>query len=413
MPETRSAFLELEVHATVAGRLFEPAVEIAAGDFRDTQFLERGVQGTRLLNLTRLLGTKGSAGAHVRLRGRRLKWRAQMACLHLCHEKLSAADRVLVVSPHPDDAEIAAFGVYSDTSATVVTLTAGDGSYRYRSRGAFLRDVPPTTVAKIRVLDSVTIPQFSGIKPESAVNLCFPDGALAEMSAQPERDFSDAFGGKAVFASLRRLNRLPLMEYDADCSWRTLIRDLAKIIANTKPTVVVAPHPVLDPHSDHLFATVAMCEAMQSVGRTEDRVFFYCVHNRRSELWPFGPAGTGVAALPVLPEDGLCSGGFYSHVLSVERQRDKFLALEAMHDVREMEWPESAPWHAASRRLLSELRALAYGMDRIPTSYMRRAVRPDEVFFVMGFSDAAALTRRAAAESGRGDSSQMMQPAPP
>jgi hypothetical protein len=205
-----------------------------------------------------------------------------------------------------------------------------------------------------------------------------------------------------VFAGLRRLNRSSLVEHDVACSWRTLVRDLGNIILHTEPTVVVAPHPVLDTHLGHVFATAAMCEAMQSVGRTEGRVFFYCVHNRRSELWPFGPAGTGVALLPMLAADGVCGSGFYSHALSVERQRDKFLALEAMHDIREMEWPNLTPWHDASRRLRRELRGLAYGMETVPTNYVRRAVRPDEVFFVMSLSDASALALRTAAETGRG-----------
>ena len=107
----------------------------------------------------------------------------------------------------------------------------------------------------------------------------------------------------------------------------------------TKPNIVVAPHPRLDPISDHLFATVALGEALQSAGLTAGRMFLYTVHNRRSELWPFGPAGSGVALLPILPEDGVCASGFYSHGLSVERQRQKFVALEAMHDVRDLQWP--------------------------------------------------------------------------
>ena len=50
--------------------------------------------------------------------------RKEKTRLHLCRENVAADDRVLVVAPHPDDAEIAAFGLYADTRATVVTLTA-------------------------------------------------------------------------------------------------------------------------------------------------------------------------------------------------------------------------------------------------------------------------------------------------
>ena len=169
------------------------------------------------------------------------------------------------------------------------------------------------------------------------------------------------------------------------------MRDLGRIIAKVEPTIVVAPHPTLDPHPDHLLATVAFAEALQSAGSTMGRMFFYTVHNRRSELWPFGPAGSGVALLPILPEDGNCASGFYSHGLSVERQRQKFVALEAMHDVRDIQWPVGSSYRQVGAHVAGELRALAHGMGVVPTSYLRRAVRPDELFFVTSFDDGAAL----------------------
>ena len=43
---------------------------------------------------------------------------------------------MLVIAPHPDDAEIAAYGLYTDTAATVATLTAGDASDRYSGPAA-------------------------------------------------------------------------------------------------------------------------------------------------------------------------------------------------------------------------------------------------------------------------------------
>ena len=92
-------------------------------------------------------------------------------------------------------------------------------------------------------------------------------------------------------------------------------------------------------------------------------MFLYTVHNRRSELWPFGPVGSGVALLPILAEDGVCAAGFYSHALSAERQRQqKFVALEAMHDVRDLQWPVDAPHRQLGPHIAAELRALGHGM---------------------------------------------------
>ena len=159
---------------------------------------------------------------------------------------------------------------------------------------------------------------------------------------------------------------------------------------------MVAPHPTLDPHPDHLFATLAVGEALEAVGARSPRMFLYVVHNRHSELWPFGPAGSGVPLLPILAADGPCGSGFYSHPLSIERQRMKLVALEAMHDLREIQWPPAAASHRrAGARIVLELRAWVHGMGVDPTSYLRRAVRPDELFFVASCEDALAMARQA------------------
>ena len=312
---------------------------------------------------------------------------------------VSAEDRVLVVAPHPDDAEIAAFGLYSDTRATVVTLTAGDASDRYQNPIQPWMSLSRGAIANMRVWDSLTIPQLGGVPPERAINFCFPDGRLMDMYLDPDRDFKDEEENVFDFRGLRRMNRSSLIGDDAACSWKSLVRDLRRIFAELKPTIVVMPHPRLDPHPDHLLATVALGEALQSIDPTAGRMFLYMVHNRRSELWPFGPAGSGVALLPILPEDGVCAEGFYSHALSAERQRQKFIALEAMHDVRDLLWPDDSPRRIGSR-VLAELRAMAHGMGVNPTSYLRRAVRPDELFFVMSFDEGAALVRQEIAQWG-------------
>ena len=390
-----SGLLEMEVRASVAGKLSDPSVEIRTRNFHDIQYLERGARGVRFLNVSRLLNSKIAAGERAQLRGRRLTWQVRNVRLHLCREQLAKNERVLVVAPHPDDAEIAAFGLYADTSATVVTVTAGDASDRYQDATQSWIGLPRGEIAQMRVWDSLTIPQFGGVPPERTVNLCFPDGQLQEMYRHPERDFRSEEENALDFLALRRMNRSPLIQDEPPCTWKSLVRDLARIITDTKPTIVVAPHPTLDPHLDHLFATVALGEALRSFDSTAGRMFFYTIHNRRSEMWPFGPAGSGVTMLPILTEDGVCASGFYAHALSPERQRQKFVALEAMHDVRNLQWPVSSLYQRPSSRIVAELRALAHGMGTVPTSYLRRAVRPDELFFVMSIDDGIALARRA------------------
>jgi LmbE family N-acetylglucosaminyl deacetylase len=223
---------------------------------------------------------------------------------------------------------------------------------------------------------------------ERAVNLCFPDGRLAEMRQRPERDFRTDGEEPHDFEGLRRLNSSSLVSQGGFCSWQSLVSDLCQILARTKPSIIVTPHPGLDSHSDHVAATAAMAEALALAGLSKGRFFYTCIHNRCSELWPFGPLGSGVAHLPVLPAEGKQASRFYSHALSPTRQLEKFLALEAMHDLRQIAWPEKHSLGRAARRFRRELKALRNGLDPRPVNYLRRGVRPDEPFFVEDFTAA-------------------------
>ena len=191
------------------------------------------------------------------------------------------------------------------------------------------------------------------------------------MRAERERDFRTDGEEALDFDGLRRLNRSPFVGAADACSWDSLVRDLTHLLTETAPTVIVAPHPWLDPNSDHAFSTLAVCEALQDSGLVDGRFYFYVNHNRRSELWPFGPAGSGVALLPTLAGDLVDGGGFHSHALSVPRQREKFLALEAMHDVRDLGAPQPLPLRAHLRRLRPRPAAALHGLGLPPTSFLR------------------------------------------
>jgi hypothetical protein len=205
------------------------------------------------------------------------------------------------------------------------------------------------------------------------------------MRAEPNRDFRGEGDEALDFDGLRTLSRSPLVRPGTDCSWNSLVGDLRHIFTTVQPTVIVTPHPALDPHEDHMAATAAVVEALSVAGLTHARLFLSCVHNRSSELWPFGPAGSGVAHLPVLASDGNLASGFYSHPLSEDRQTEKYIALEAMHDIREMGGALTPTLGRAGEVIRAELRALFDGIGDPPASYLRRAVRPDETFFVMHF----------------------------
>lgn len=394
-----SVILEVNLRASLLGAIVDPNVEIRARSFRDVQFLDRGVRGCRYLNLSRLLKVAIPTGEEISLQGRHLGLNTSEARIFTCNERLQENDSVIVVAPHPDDAEIAAFGLYSTANATVVTVTAGDASNRYRSDDGLTMSLPRSLIARMRVWDSITVPQYGGVPPDKAVNLCYPDEKLCEMRAEPTRDFQAGLQGALDFASLRGLNLSMLVTPQSACSWKSLVQDLAHIFEQIKPTVIVVPHPQLDPSPDHLCTTLAVCEALKKTASREGRFYFYVNHSRHSELYPLGPAGSGSSLWPIFASDKVGPCGFYSHALSQDRQREKFLALEAMHDVRSMNAPQPLGMRGHLRKIRGEFGAALHGMGLPATSYLRRAVRPDEFFFVVSFTEGQSLCERAVRES--------------
>ena len=102
--------LGIGVRAGWLGRFLEPSVLLEGGAEADAQAFERGVNGLRYLNLTGLAGPLGEGrirlrGRHCRLVGEPTLWRAR-------HPDYRDR-RVMVIAPHADDAELAAFGLYS------------------------------------------------------------------------------------------------------------------------------------------------------------------------------------------------------------------------------------------------------------------------------------------------------------
>ena len=94
-----------------------------------------------------------------------------------------------------------------------------------------------------------------------------------QMYLNPDHDFENDGADKFDFQRLRQMNRSSLIGDAEACTWKSLVQDLSRIFAELKPTIVVMPHPGLDPNPDHLFATVALLEALQSICSRTGRMF--------------------------------------------------------------------------------------------------------------------------------------------
>jgi hypothetical protein len=140
-------------------------VDLRAGSAAVVNDLDASARGLRWLNLSGLRAqlTPG-ARVEVLLQGATLD--GQPAVLRTFANRVDLTRRMLIVSPHPDDAEIAAFGLYASArDVTIVTVTSGNaGDANYAD------DYPDPAEQYLfkgflRAVDSVTVPWQGGVPP--------------------------------------------------------------------------------------------------------------------------------------------------------------------------------------------------------------------------------------------------------
>ncbi len=365
----------LGVQVSVDASAAAPYIEIAAGGTSDRQYFPSGDAGERWLNLTFL--RSAVVGTRISLRGDGVTFSVPAARLRLFERSHDLSKSVLVLAPHPDDAEIAAFGLYAhaNRNTTVVTMTAGNaGSPTYEA----VFDDPGEQYlfkGRIRVIDSITIPWQGRIPPDRAFNMGYFDARLAEMHDKRDAVVPEMYRPNTDVNVYRRENigaLLPLRPRES--TWGNLVDDTLTLLKKVKPAVIVAPHPQLDSHRDHQYTTVALSEALARWNRPVT-LLLYTNHADRNR-YPYGPAGT-LLSLPPPPPGDVIIDRVYSHPLPADLQRLKLFALESMHDLR---FTPSRQYQLARQ----DARAMAPEKPgpEPDITYLRRGPRSNELFFV-------------------------------
>ncbi|QMV64123.1 PIG-L family deacetylase [Pseudomonas berkeleyensis] len=358
--------LELRLTATWLGRWLDPYVLV--GD--DRQDFERGVAGRRYLNLS---GVQAN-GLNIVSRFCRIEGELR---LHAMHNPDYAAQRMLIIAPHADDAELAAFGQYSRSSDTaIVTLTQGEIEAENYQRLGLDKAAAARLKGRLRAWDSLAAPLWGGVPQQRCVQLGYYCLQLPAMAEQPQVPFGSRESGESDVRPVRRHNPLTLpADADGLPTWDNLIADLVAVIEHYRPEVLLTPHPQLDPHHDHVASTRAVLEACERSGWKPQTLLLYANHLHDNDRWPMGPAGNGIALPPAitpLPADRL-----WSPTLDAERQMDKAMALGLQHDLQ-----GPLPLKRRLRRLiqwaLAGRRWPATGEDE----FFRKAVRRHELFWV-------------------------------
>jgi LmbE family N-acetylglucosaminyl deacetylase len=283
----RTVLLELRVGTSLLGRLFDPFIETRGGGLTHRQYFERGASGRRLLDLSpHFQSAEGVIGSRMHLRGKSMRWQRE-ASLRVFEPPALADTNVLIVAPHPDDAEIAAFGVYATHRSWIVTITAGERGGGVPAVGMPAEEYWQWT-ALLRVADSLSAPQLGKVRPERCVNLAYPGAMLERMQLQPSQSFQLACEPKLPRSELRAMNVVQDFRSGTQCTWNNLIEELRLVLELAKPDIIVCPHPLLDAHSDHVFTTYAVEQAMRNSVGPRPLFLLYAVHHAGARAYPAG-----------------------------------------------------------------------------------------------------------------------------
>ncbi|MCS4194430.1 LmbE family N-acetylglucosaminyl deacetylase [Salinibacter ruber] len=384
----RTCFLEVEIRSSWLGWIYPSKLILDCEGERTRQYAGLGASGSVYVNLA-ILEEVEEAKQTIEITCQRGSVISDTGTLLVFEDPPLRGASLCVVAPHPDDAEISAFGLYSDPDirASVVTVTAGDrGQYTLGNPVRDASGIPRDALkGEIRVWDSVTIPNLGGVPFDRCYNLGYLDGTLSALAEQGNK--GDTEGNPS--ATYRR-GTIPTSEEEAASGWATLVGDLASIFRREQPNYLVCPHPELDCYDEHRRATDAAIEAVRRLEEesSPSHFLFYVVHNSVTNFFPFGPPH-GLVTLPPHAEGtaNLATRPF-SYSLSEKQVVKKQYGLEAMHELRRVELPEWDGRRSTREVVHTVVRALKQ-LLRVPTEttssldMIDRAARPNEIFFTV------------------------------
>jgi LmbE family N-acetylglucosaminyl deacetylase len=205
------------------------------------------------------------------------------------------ATRALVVSPHPDDATLAAGGLIQrllrqGASVDVVQMTGGDGFPKGVT--ALHPGVRPNPDAfrrygSLREQEAVRALHALGVRRSAIRPLGFPDEGLCLLAAADSRQpIASPYTGRDSPPESERL--IPSAMYRRD----DLLGELTRLIEEIRPTLLVVPHSG-DEHPDHCATHLLVHQALAAAvarGVPPPRVLHYILHY---PAWPDARTAAG------------------------------------------------------------------------------------------------------------------------
>lgn len=373
-----TGFIKLRVESNMIGQRLTPTITLSSQNRVIRQDFELGAKGTRFINISPLSHSSMSAGEVITLSSQNLTTLPTEAELVIFdNNKFGSDDRFLFLSPHPDDAEIAASGLYQqhNDSSWIVTITAGDAGGSPFKKLFETRKEQYLAKARFRVYDSVSIPQVAGIPRERAYNLGYFDGTLKKMFKDQSATVSSI---NLPFSSPQIFRKNAPFINSSKATWKNLVQDLASVIKDTEPTVIITPHPMLDSHFDHQYTTIAILEALKTVAARKPTLLMYTNHTM-TELYPYGDRRSMIS-IPYIEDTKTLFDNLYSYNLTDKQRSIKLLTIDLMHDLKKT--PSIEPYDIFTS--IKHTKVDVMKRLRTPdTSYYRRSLRPNELFYVV------------------------------
>ena len=369
-------FIKIDLNTTFLGRYLLPSVKISDNNKTVTQYFEHGAKGIRYLNVSALFNNKTT---QLTIKGKHISLNDQSIQLITFSNPKIKEKKVLIIAPHPDDAEIAAYGLYSNIKDTyIVTITAGDAGPRKYDEIYTDKVKQYFKKGEVRTWNSITVPLLAKVPAEHLLNLGFFDGTLYPMYQDKSLIASGHYIKTSDITTFRKQNFSTLSQgLTGKSNWDSLVKNLEYLLQTIEPDVIVTPYPKLDAHHDHKLSTIAIIEAIKNINLKKGALYLYTNHLVLNHYYPYGKMG-GVISLPPSFKEHLYFDSIYSHTLSADDQKDKILAFDAMSDLRpntEWRFTQSAIKHAQDnihRDIMGD-----------ENSYYKRAVRDNELFFVI------------------------------
>jgi hypothetical protein len=218
------------------------------------------------------------------------------------------------------------------------------------------------------------------VHPNNLINFGFFDSKLYAMFQNKASEISGKYIDSKDINIFRQYNISPLAKnLSGKSNWISLVNNLRYILDTIKPDIIITAHPSLDGHKDHQYASIALFEALKNSSITQGQLFLYTNHAINSEYYPYGRVDEAIT-LPPVYNNFIYFNSIYSHMLS--NQREKVFILETMSDLR---FTEKGSVFESTCKNIPHIICKDY-------SYMRRASRLNELFFVVNIKNISKLS---------------------